>query len=149
MGKSAIFPTLGFQTLWRGQHLFQPDDAATMVTAGVFLVVRCSPLYEFSETALSIITVIGMVTAIFAASVALVQNDIKNYCLFNSQSIGLHVLLLVLERIMSQFFICLRTHFLKHYYFLLVRLYIPNDEQDITKMGGIWKKYLGQCLYCS
>ena len=48
-----------------------------MVTAGVFLVVRCSPIYEYSEFPLSIVTVIGMTTAIFAGSVALVQDDIK------------------------------------------------------------------------
>ena len=51
--------------------------AATMVTAGVFLVVRCSPIYEYSETILNFITIIGMTTAFFAASVALVQDDIK------------------------------------------------------------------------
>ena len=57
--------------------------AATMVTAGVFLVVRCSPIYEYSELALNIITVVGMSTAFFAATVALVQNDIKkDYCVF-------------------------------------------------------------------
>ena len=47
-----------------------------MVTAGVFLVVRCSPMFEYSQVALNLVT-IGMITAIFAASVALVQNDIK------------------------------------------------------------------------
>ena len=51
--------------------------AATMVTAGVFLVVRCSPIYEYSPIILNFITVIGMITALFAATVALVQNDIK------------------------------------------------------------------------
>ena len=55
--------------------------AATMVTAGVFLVVRCSPMFEFSQVALNLITVVGMITAIFAASVALVQNDIKKLLL--------------------------------------------------------------------
>ena len=54
--------------------------AATMVTAGVFLVVRCSPIFEYSQVALNLVTVIGMTTAIFAASVALVQNDIKKNC---------------------------------------------------------------------
>ena len=51
--------------------------AATMVTAGVFLVVRCSPIYELSPLGLEIVTLIGMSTAFFAATVALVQNDIK------------------------------------------------------------------------
>ena len=51
--------------------------AATMVTAGVFLVVRCSPIYEFSPTNIKFYNIIGMTTALFAATVALVQNDIK------------------------------------------------------------------------
>ena len=51
--------------------------AATMVTAGVFLVVRCSPIFEYSQIALNIICIVGMTTAFFAATVALVQNDIK------------------------------------------------------------------------
>ena len=57
-----------------------------MVTAGVFLVVRCSPIYEYSELALSIVTIIGMVTAIFAASVALVQTDIKKIIAYSTCS---------------------------------------------------------------
>jgi len=51
--------------------------AATMVTAGVFLVVRCSPIFEYSQTALNVVATVGMTTAFFAATVALVQNDIK------------------------------------------------------------------------
>ena len=67
--------------------------AATMVTAGVFLVVRCSPIFEYSQVALNVVTAVGMATAFFAATVALVQNDIKkNRCLFNLQSIRLYVL---------------------------------------------------------
>ena len=60
--------------------------AATMVTAGVFLVVRCSPIYEYSEFALSIVTIIGMTTAIFAGSVALVQDDIKKIIAYSTCS---------------------------------------------------------------
>ena len=60
--------------------------AATMVTAGVFLVVRCSPIFEYSEFALSLVTVVGMITAIFAASVALVQNDIKKIIAYSTCS---------------------------------------------------------------
>src|SRR5210317_2033944 len=60
--------------------------AATMVTAGVFLVVRCSPIYEYSELALNLITVVGMTTAIFAASVALVQTDIKKIIAYSTCS---------------------------------------------------------------
>jgi len=60
--------------------------AATMVTAGVFLVVRCSPIYEYSELALNVITIVGMTTAIFAASVALVQTDIKKIIAYSTCS---------------------------------------------------------------
>ena len=60
--------------------------AATMVTAGVFLVVRCSPIYEYSDLALNIITIVGMSTAFFAATVALVQNDIKKIIAYSTCS---------------------------------------------------------------
>jgi proton-translocating NADH-quinone oxidoreductase, chain L len=79
MGKSAQI----FLHTWLPDAMEGPTPvsalihAATMVTAGVFLVVRCSPIYEYSELALSIITIVGMSTAFFAASVALVQTDIK------------------------------------------------------------------------
>src|SRR5271170_4160172 len=60
--------------------------AATMVTAGVYLLVRCSPLIEQSEVALTIILVVGAVTAFFAASVGLFQNDIKKVIAFSTMS---------------------------------------------------------------
>jgi len=60
--------------------------AATMVTAGVYLLVRCSPLIEQSEAALTIILVVGAVTAFFAASVGLFQNDIKKVIAFSTMS---------------------------------------------------------------
>ena len=60
--------------------------AATMVTAGVFLVVRCSPIFEYSQFALNLVTIVGMITAIFAASVALVQNDIKKIVAYSTCS---------------------------------------------------------------
>jgi len=79
MGKSAQI----FLHTWLPDAMEGPTPvsalihAATMVTAGVFLVVRCSPIYEYSELILAFITIIGMTTAIFAASIALVQDDIK------------------------------------------------------------------------
>ena len=57
-----------------------------MVTAGVFLVVRCSPIFEYSPIILNFITVIGMSTALFAATVALVQNDIKKIIAYSTCS---------------------------------------------------------------
>ena len=75
MGKSAQF----LLHTWLPDAMEGPTPvsalihAATMVTAGVFLVVRCSPMFEYSEIALNFVTVIGLITAIFAASVALVQ----------------------------------------------------------------------------
>ena len=86
MGKSAQI----FLHTWLPDAMEGPTPvsalihAATMVTAGVFLVVRCSPIYEYSPIILNFITVIGITTALFAATVALVQNDIKkNYCILN------------------------------------------------------------------
>ena len=79
MGKSAQF----LLHTWLPDAMEGPTPvsalihAATMVTAGVFLVVKCSPLFEYSQVALNLVTIVGMTTAIFAASVALVQNDIK------------------------------------------------------------------------
>jgi NADH-quinone oxidoreductase subunit L len=64
--------------------------AATMVTAGVFLLVRSSPIIEFSDVSLSVITVIGASTAFFAATVGLVQNDKESNCLFYMFSIRLY-----------------------------------------------------------
>ena len=84
MGKSAQI----FLHTWLPDAMEGPTPvsalihAATMVTAGVFLVVRCSPIYEYSPLILNFITIVGMTTAFFAATVALVQTDIKkNYCL--------------------------------------------------------------------
>ena len=88
MGKSAQFL---FHT-WLPDAMEGPTPvsalihAATMVTAGVFLVVRCSPLFEYSQVALNFVAIIGMITAVFAASVALVQNDIKKIIAYSTCS---------------------------------------------------------------
>ena len=88
MGKSAQI----FLHTWLPDAMEGPTPvsalihAATMVTAGVFLVVRCSPIYEYSELALNIVTIIGMSTAFFAASVALVQTDIKKIIAYSTCS---------------------------------------------------------------
>ena len=57
-----------------------------MVTAGVFLVVRCSPIFEYSQFALNFVAIIGMMTAFFAATVAIVQNDIKKIIAYSTCS---------------------------------------------------------------
>ena len=88
MGKSAQF----FLHTWLPDAMEGPTPvsalihAATMVTAGVFLVVRCSPLFEFSQVALNFVAIIGMITAFFAASIALVQTDIKRIIAYSTCS---------------------------------------------------------------
>ena len=88
MGKSAQF----FLHTWLPDAMEGPTPvsalihAATMVTAGVFLVVRCSPIFEYSQVALNFVAIIGMLTAFFAASVAIVQNDIKRIIAYSTCS---------------------------------------------------------------
>ncbi len=118
--------------------------AATMVTAGVFLVVRCSPIYEFSELALSIITIVGMTTAIFAASVALVQNDIKKIIAYSTCSQLGYMFFATGVGAYNVAMFHLFTHaFFKALLFLGSGSVIHsfNEEQDINKMGGV-KKFL-------
>ena len=116
--------------------------AATMVTAGVFLVVRCSPIYEFSELALSIVTIVGIVTAIFAASVALVQNDIKKIIAYSTCSQLGYMFFATGVGAYNVAMFHLFTHaFFKALLFLGSGSVIHsfNDEQDINKMGGVKK----------
>ncbi len=117
--------------------------AATMVTAGVFLVVRCSPIYEYSELALSIITIVGMVTAFFAASVALVQTDIKKIIAYSTCSQLGYMFFAAGVGAYNVAMFHLFTHaFFKALLFLGSGSVIHsfNDEQDINQMGGVWKK---------
>lgn len=144
MGKSA---QIGLHT-WLPDAMEGPTPvsalihAATMVTAGVFMVARCSPLFEYSEFALNVVTIVGAVTCLFAASVALVQNDIKRIIAYSTCS-----------QLGYMFFACgvsaygagifhLMTHgFFKALLFLGAGsvIHAMSDEQDIRKMGGIWK----------
>ena len=116
--------------------------AATMVTAGVFLVVRCSPIYEYSELALSIITIVGMTTALFAASVALVQTDIKKIIAYSTCSQLGYMFFATGVGAYNIAMFHLFTHaFFKALLFLGSGSVIHafKDEQDINKMGGVWK----------
>jgi len=145
MGKSAQI----FLHTWLPDAMEGPTPvsalihAATMVTAGVFLVVRCSPIYEYSDLALSIITIVGMVTAFFAASVALVQTDIKKIIAYSTCSQLGYMFFAVGVGAYSVAMFHLFTHaFFKALLFLSSGSVIHSfkDEQDINQMGGVWKK---------
>ena len=145
MGKSAQI----FLHTWLPDAMEGPTPvsalihAATMVTAGVFLVVRCSPIYEYSELALSIITIVGMTTAFFAASVALVQSDIKKIIAYSTCSQLGYMFFAAGVGAYSVAMFHLFTHaFFKALLFLGSGAVIHSfkEEQDINKMGGVWKK---------
>ncbi len=144
MGKSA---QLGLHT-WLPDAMEGPTPvsalihAATMVTAGVFLVARLSPIFEYSDTALTVVTLVGGTTAIFAATIGCVQNDIKRVIAYSTCS-----------QLGYMFFACgvsaysagvfhLMTHgFFKALLFLGAGsvIHAMSDEQDMRRMGGIWK----------
>ena len=145
MGKSAQFLL----------HTWLPDamegpipvsaliHAATMVTAGVFLVVRCSPIFEYSQIALNIICIVGMTTAFFAATVALVQNDIKKIIAYSTCSqLGYMFFAAGIGAYNVAIFHLFTHAFFKALLFLGAGSVIHslNNEQDIRKMGGIWRK---------
>jgi NADH-quinone oxidoreductase subunit L len=117
--------------------------AATMVTAGVFLVVRCSPIYEYSPLILNLITIVGMTTAFFAATVALVQTDIKKIIAYSTCSQLGYMFFAAGVGAYNVAMFHLFTHaFFKALLFLGSGSVIHafKDEQDINKMGGVWKK---------
>ena len=145
MGKSAQF----LLHTWLPDAMEGPTPvsalihAATMVTAGVFLVVRCSPIYEYSELALSVVTIIGMVTAVFAASVALVQTDIKKIIAYSTCSQLGYMFFAAGVGAYNVAMFHLFTHaFFKALLFLGSGSVIHSfkDEQNINLMGGVWKK---------
>ena len=145
MGKSAQFL---FHT-WLPDAMEGPTPvsalihAATMVTAGVFLVVRCSPIFEYSQVALNFIAIIGMITAVFAASIALVQNDIKKIIAYSTCSqLGYMFFAAGIGAYHVAIFHLFTHAFFKALLFLGAGSVIHafNDEQDIRKMGGVWKK---------
>jgi NADH-quinone oxidoreductase subunit L len=145
MGKSAQF----LLHTWLPDAMEGPTPvsalihAATMVTAGVFLVVRCSPLFEYSQTALNLVTIVGMITAIFAASVALVQNDIKKIVAYSTCSqLGYMFFATGVGAYHVAMFHLFTHAFFKALLFLGSGSVIHafKDEQDIRNMGGVGKK---------
>ena len=146
MGKSAQFPL----------HVWLPDSmegptpisalihAATMVTAGIFMVARMSPLYELSETALSVVLVIGAITTLFMALVAIVQYDIKRVVAYSTLSqLGYMTVALGASAYPAAIFHLMTHAFFKAVLFLGAGSVIiaMHHEQDMRKMGGL-KKYM-------
>ncbi|PZN56608.1 MAG: NADH-quinone oxidoreductase subunit L, partial [Proteobacteria bacterium] len=144
MGKSAQVPL----------HTWLPDamegptpvsaliHAATMVTAGVFMLARLSPLFELSVTALTFVTFIGAITAFFAATVGLVQNDIKRVIAYSTCSqLGYMFVALGVGAYGAAIFHLFTHAFFKALLFLGSGsvIHAMSDEQDMRKMGGIRK----------
>ena len=144
MGKSAQL----FLHTWLPDAMEGPTPvsalihAATMVTAGIFLVARCSPLFEMSPSILSFITIIGASTAFFAATVALVQNDIKRIVAYSTCSqLGYMFVALGSGAYQIAIFHLFTHAFFKALLFLGSGsvIHAVSDEQDIRKMGGLYK----------
>ena len=146
MGKSAQMPL----------HVWLPDSmegptpisalihAATMVTAGIFMVARMSPLFELSETALAVVVTIGALTAILMGLVAVVQNDIKRVVAYSTLSqLGYMTVALGVSAYSAAIFHLMTHAFFKALLFLAAGSVIiaMHHEQDIRKMGGV-KKYM-------
>jgi NADH-quinone oxidoreductase subunit L len=146
MGKSAQVPL----------HVWLPDSmegptpisalihAATMVTAGIFMVARMSPLFELSETALSFVLVIGAITALFMGFLGLVQNDIKRVVAYSTLSqLGYMTVALGASAYAAGIFHLMTHAFFKALLFLGAGSVIiaMHHEQDIRKMGGL-RKYM-------
>ncbi len=144
MGKSAQVPL----------HVWLPDSmegptpisalihAATMVTAGIFMVSRMSPLYELSETALSFILIIGSITALFMGFLGLVQNDIKRVIAYSTLSqLGYMTVALGASAYAAAMFHLVTHAFFKALLFLAAGavIIVMHHEQDMRKMGGLYK----------
>ncbi len=145
MGKSA---QLGLHT-WLPDAMEGPTPvsalihAATMVTAGVFLVARTSPLYEYAPVALGFVTFIGASTAFFAATIALVQNDIKRVIAYSTMSqLGYMFFAAGVSAYAAGIFHLYTHAFFKALLFLGAGsvIHAMSDEQDMRRMGGIWRQ---------
>jgi NADH-quinone oxidoreductase subunit L len=146
MGKSAQVPL----------HVWLPDSmegptpisalihAATMVTAGIFMVARMSPLFELSEAALAFVTIIGATTALFMALLGIVQNDIKRVIAYSTLSqLGYMTVALGVSAYSAAIFHLMTHAFFKALLFLAAGSVIIalHHEQDLRKMGGL-RKYM-------
>ena len=144
MGKSAQMPL----------HVWLPDSmegptpisalihAATMVTAGIFMVARMSPLFEYSDTALSVVLVIGATTAIFCGLLGIVHNDIKRVIAYSTLSqLGYMTVALGASAYGAGIFHLMTHAFFKALLFLAAGSVIIalHHEQDMRKMGGLFK----------
>ena len=151
MGKSAQFPL----------HVWLPDSmegptpisalihAATMVTAGIFLVSRMSPLFELSDVALSFILIIGAITTLFMGFLGIVQNDIKRVVAYSTLSqLGYMTVALGVSAYPVAIFHLMTHAFFKALLFLAAGSVIlgMHHEQDMRKMGGLWKYMPITCL---
>ena len=145
MGKSAQI----FLHTWLPDAMEGPTPvsalihAATMVTAGVFLVVKCSPIFENSIFVLNLILIIGASTALFAATIALVQNDIKKVIAYSTCSqLGYMFVATGLGAYHIAMFHLFTHAFFKALLFLGAGSVIHSmkDEQDMRRMGGLWNK---------
>ncbi len=152
MGKSAQVPL----------HVWLPDSmegptpisalihAATMVTAGIFMVARMSPIYELTETALSFILIIGAITALFMGMLGIIQNDIKRVIAYSTLSqLGYMTVALGVSAYAAGIFHLLTHAAFKALLFLAAGSVIiaMHHEQDIRKMGGL-KKYMPITYWC-
>jgi NADH-quinone oxidoreductase subunit L len=144
MGKSAQFPL----------HVWLPDSmegptpisalihAATMVTAGIFMVSRMSPLFELSDTALSFMLIIGAITALFMGILGIIQNDIKRVVAYSTLSqLGYMTVALGASAYSVALFHLMTHAFFKALLFLGAGSVIigMHHDQDIRSMGGVWK----------
>ncbi len=145
MGKSAQFPL----------HVWLPDSmegptpisalihAATMVTAGIFMVARMSPLFELSDTALNFVLVIGSITALFMGFLGIIQNDIKRVVAYSTLSqLGYMTVALGASAYSVAVFHLMTHAFFKALLFLGAGSVIigMHHDQDIRNMGGLWKR---------
>ena len=145
MGKSAQIPLY----VWLPDAMEGPTPvsalihAATMVTAGVYMVARMNAVYQLAPFAMDTVAVIGAITAIFAASMALVQNDIKKVLAYSTVSqLGYMFLALGVGAFAAGIFHLMTHAFFKALLFLGAGsvIHAMSGEQDIRKMGGLWQK---------